>query len=95
MPIPKQSIRVSSVSYTHLDVYKRQVYYLFQNMWFYGAFYFSLVVLFTYFYTAVIFDPTKIAENLQKQGGYVPGIRPGTPTVEYLSGVLGLSLIHI
>lgn len=65
------------------------VYYLFQNMWFYGAFYFSLVVLFTYFYTAVIFDPTKIAENLQKQGGYVPGIRPGTPTVEYLSGVLG------
>ena len=66
-----------------------KVYYLFQNMWFYGAFYFSLVVLFTYFYTAVIFDPTKIAENLQKQGGYVPGIRPGTPTVEYLSGVLG------
>lgn len=65
-----------------------KAYYLFQNQWFYGIFYFLLVVLFTYFYTAVIFDPTKIADNLQKQGGYVPGIRPGTPTVEYLSGVL-------
>ncbi len=64
-------------------------YYLFQNQWFYGVLYFSLVVVFTYFYTAVIFDPTKIAENLQKQGGYVPGIRPGTPTVEYLAKVLG------
>lgn len=64
-------------------------YALFQNQWFYGIFYFSLVVVFTYFYTAVIFDPTKIADNLQKQGGYVPGIRPGTPTVEYLSKVLG------
>ncbi len=64
-------------------------YYLFQNQWFYGLLYFSLVVVFTYFYTAVIFDPMKIAENLQKQGGYVPGIRPGTPTVEYLSKVLG------
>lgn len=66
-----------------------KAYYLFQNQWFYGIFYFSLVVIFTYFYTAVIFDPTKIAENLQKQGGYVPGIRPGTPTVEYLAKVLG------
>ncbi len=66
-----------------------KAYYLFQNQWFYGIFYFALVVLFTYFYTAVIFDPTKIADNLQKQGGYVPGIRPGTPTVEYLSKVLG------
>ncbi len=66
-----------------------KAYYLFQNQWFYGIFYFSLVVVFTYFYTAVIFDPTKIAENLQKQGGYVPGIRPGTPTVEYLAKVLG------
>ncbi len=65
------------------------IYYFFQNQWFYGIFYFSLVVLFTYFYTAVIFDPNKIAENLQKQGGYIPGVRPGIATVEYLSKVLG------
>lgn len=57
---------------------------LFQNQLFYGSLYFALVVLFTYFYTAIVFDPTKIAENLQKQGGYIPGTRPGNPTAEHL-----------
>lgn len=61
-----------------------QVNALFQNQLFYGALYFTLVVLFTYFYTAVVFDPMKISENLQKQGGYVPGIRPGQSTAEHL-----------
>ncbi len=56
----------------------------FQNQIFYGALYFLLVVAFTYFYTAVVFDPNKIADNLQKQGGYIPGIRPGKNTAEYL-----------
>jgi len=60
-----------------------------QNPWFYSGAYFILVVAFTYFYTAVIFDPYKIAENLQKQGGFVPGIRPGTATAEYLGSVIG------
>jgi preprotein translocase subunit SecY len=50
--------------------------------------YFFLVVVFTYFYTAVIFDPVKISENLQKQGGYIPGIRPGTTTAEYLYHII-------
>jgi preprotein translocase subunit SecY len=57
---------------------------LFQDQMFYGGLYFTLVVLFTYFYTAVVFDPMKISENLQKQGGYVPGIRPGQSTAEHL-----------
>lgn len=61
-----------------------QVNALFQNQTFYGVLYFTLVVLFTYFYTAVVFDPMKISENLQKQGGYVPGIRPGNPTAQHL-----------
>ncbi|MDD3487111.1 MAG: preprotein translocase subunit SecY [Candidatus Moranbacteria bacterium] len=61
---------------------------VFKNQVFYGSLYFILVVLFTYFYTAVTFDPHQIAENLQKQGGYVPGIRPGQNTMEYLSRVL-------
>ncbi len=61
---------------------------LFQNQWIYGIVYFSLVVLFTYFYTAVVFDPHKIAENLQKQGGYVPGVRPGSETEEYLGRIV-------
>ncbi len=57
---------------------------LFQNQIFYGVFYFLLVFGFTYFYTAVIFNPEKIAENLQRQGGFIPGIRPGKQTEEYL-----------
>ncbi len=61
---------------------------IFKNQWFYGAAYFILVVLFTYFYTAVTFDPKNIAENLQKQGGFIPGIRPGHTTAEYLNRVL-------
>jgi len=61
---------------------------LFQNNWFYGAAYFVLVVLFTYFYTGVIFKPDQMAENLQKQGGFVPGIRPGQETASYLSKVI-------
>jgi preprotein translocase subunit SecY len=61
---------------------------LFQNQLFYGSMYFILVVLFTYFYTAVVFDPQKIAENLQKQGGYIPGIRPGNSTAEHLYKIM-------
>jgi len=61
---------------------------LFANQVFYGALYFILVVLFTYFYTSVVFKPDQIAENLQKQSGYVPGIRPGTETVHYLKTII-------
>jgi preprotein translocase subunit SecY len=57
---------------------------LFQNQLFYGIVYFLLVFGFTYFYTAVIFHPQKMAENLQKQGGFIPGIRPGAETERYL-----------
>ena len=59
-----------------------------QNLGFYGAVYFVLVVLFTYFYTAVTFDPHAIAENLQKNGAFIPGVRPGSPTEEYLAKVI-------
>ena len=47
-----------------------------------------LVVLFTYFYTAVTFDPHSIAENLQKNGAFIPGVRPGGSTQEYLGKVI-------
>jgi preprotein translocase subunit SecY len=60
---------------------------LFENELFYGVFYFLLVVGFTYFYTEVIFKPDQISENLQKQGGFIPGIRPGRNTSEYLTFV--------
>lgn len=58
---------------------------LFNNQLFYGIVYFILVVAFTYFYTEVIFHPAQIAENLQKQGGFIPGIRPGKNTSDYLA----------
>ncbi len=61
---------------------------LLNNLWFYNSAYFLLVFLFTYFYTAVTFDPEQIAENLQKSGAFVPGIRPGEPTADYISRVL-------
>ncbi len=54
----------------------------------YNIVYFLLVVGFTYFYTAVVFNPEKISENLQKNGGFIPGIRPGTQTAKFLSFVL-------
>ncbi len=56
-----------------------------QNQLIYGLLYFLLVFAFTYFYTEVIFHPAQVAENLQKQGGFIPGIRPGKPTEEYLA----------
>ena len=61
---------------------------IFADQVFYGVFYFIMVVLFTYFYTSVIFKPQQIAENLQKQGGFIPGIRPGRHTADYLNRVV-------
>ena len=61
---------------------------LFNNQLFYGLAYFGMVFGFTFFYTSVIFHPKKIAENLQKQGGFVPGIRPGNETESYIGGVV-------
>ncbi|HKK54561.1 MAG TPA: preprotein translocase subunit SecY [Patescibacteria group bacterium] len=58
---------------------------IFENQLVYGISYFLLVFGFTYFYTEVIFHPDQISENLQKQGGFIPGIRPGKQTAEYLS----------
>jgi preprotein translocase subunit SecY len=58
------------------------------NPWRYGSVYFILVVLFTYFYTAVTFEPRQIADNLQKTGAFVPGVRPGRETEEYVNNVV-------
>jgi len=80
------------------------VYDVFQNQLFYGVMYFLLVFAFTFFYTEVIFHPAQIAENLQKHGGFIPGIRPGRHTAEYLGntthkiiliGALALGIIAI
>jgi len=56
--------------------------------WAYELFYVAFIVFFCYFYTAVTFNPTDVAENIKKHGGYIPGIRPGKETSEYLDTVL-------
>ena len=58
------------------------------NPWDYGFAYFILVVLFTYFYTAVTFEPHRVAENLQKSGAFVPGVRPGRETEDFIGKVV-------
>ncbi|MBI5045666.1 MAG: preprotein translocase subunit SecY [Candidatus Niyogibacteria bacterium] len=64
------------------------IFNFFNNPWIYATLYFVLVFLFTYFYTAVTFDPHAISENLQKSGAFVPGIRPGHSTAEFIEKIL-------
>jgi preprotein translocase subunit SecY len=54
----------------------------------YISMYFLLIVFFTYFYTAITFNPVDVADNIKKYGGFIPGIRPGRPTAEYLDHIL-------
>ena len=58
------------------------------GVYFYSIFYAILIIFFTYFYTAVTFNPMEVADNMKANGGFVPGIRPGRPTVEYLQKVM-------
>lgn len=60
----------------------------FNNQTYYAIMYFVLVILFTYFYTSIVFKPEQVSENLQKQGGFIPGIRPGTETKEYVGTII-------
>ncbi len=61
---------------------------IFSNGWFYSTLYFILVLVFTYFYTAVTFEPESVATNLQKNGAFVPGVRPGRATAEYIGKIV-------
>lgn len=58
------------------------------GIWIYSILNVILIIFFTYFYTAVTFNPPEVAENMKKHGGFIPGIRPGKPTAEYLQKVL-------
>ncbi len=81
-----QLLATSSV--VSLQSFARSINNILANQWIYGSVYFFLVVSFTYFYTAVMFDPEKTAENLQKNGAFIPGFRPGMQTAEHIGYVL-------
>jgi preprotein translocase subunit SecY len=62
---------------------------MFSEQSFVYAFVYGLVIVFfTYFYTAIVFNPKEVAENMKKQGGFIPGIRPGKPTADYIENIL-------
>ncbi len=79
---------LGSVNILWLSQLARAMAEFLRNQFIYGSLYFLLVILFTYFYTAVTFDPDQISQNLQKQGGFIPGIRPGNSTAEYIKHIL-------
>jgi preprotein translocase subunit SecY len=58
------------------------------NNWLYNIIYALIIIFFTYFYTAVVLNPNDLAENMRKYGGFIPGIRPGRKTAEYIDRVL-------
>ena len=60
----------------------------FSDAWLYNVLYVTLIIFFCYFYTAVTFNPIDVADNMKKYGGYIPGIRPGKKTAEYIDRVL-------
>ncbi|KKR74416.1 MAG: Protein translocase subunit SecY, partial [Parcubacteria group bacterium GW2011_GWB2_40_8] len=80
---------LSSINNGAINIISGYINIFMNNLWMYGAAYFILVFFFTYFYTAVTFDPHMISTNLQKGGAFIPGIRPGQPTSDYLSRIIG------
>ena len=57
--------------------------------WPYNLTFAAMILLFSYFYTSIIFNSVDLAENLKKQGGFIPGVKPGASTADYIDGVLG------
>ncbi|MEK7621864.1 MAG: preprotein translocase subunit SecY [Patescibacteria group bacterium] len=79
---------LSQTSHPTVRVVADTILGLLNNSWFYAIVYFILVFLFTYFYSAITFDPDAISTNLQKSGAFIPGIRPGRPTAEHLGKIV-------
>jgi preprotein translocase subunit SecY len=73
--------------FTPWEFLRRYAGMVLPGQWLGDILYFALIIIFTYFYTAVSFDPNDVANNIKKYGGFIPGIRPGRPTTEYLMRV--------
>ncbi|OHA46204.1 MAG: preprotein translocase subunit SecY [Candidatus Terrybacteria bacterium RIFCSPLOWO2_01_FULL_44_24] len=79
---------LSGVGFAPVARAAQAISYAVQNQTLYATFYFFFVVVFTYFYTSVVFDPKEVAQNLQKSGGFIPGIRPGQSTAAFISFIM-------
>jgi len=81
--VPSTGAQFSNVSWL------RDLSEFFQpGTWFYYVLFSALIVFFTYFYTAIVFNPVDLSENLKKQGGFIPGVKPGQKTADYIDQVL-------
>lgn len=86
---PQMAINIlSSFNWPWVASFSNYVLEFFNNLPLYAGVYFVLVFLFTFFYTAVTFDPESVAKNLQRNGAFIPGIRPGGQTSEYLGNLV-------
>ena len=89
MLFPQMILNVlASFNVSGVAALSEKVTAFFQNQELYAIIYFALVFVFTYFYTAVTFDPDAMSKNLQRTGAFIPGIRPGTHTSEYLGKLI-------
>lgn len=79
---------LASFNVPNVAALSEKVLAFFQNQELYALIYFALVIIFTFFYTAVTFDPDAMSKNLQRSGAFIPGIRPGTHTSEYLGKLI-------
>jgi len=79
---------LSKIDVPTIQVVASSILNFINNPWVYASIYFLLVFAFTYFYTAVTFDPNAIAENLQKSGAFIPGVRPGQSTSTHIAKIL-------
>ena len=74
--------------WTQVDIFQSMANFLQRGVWVYYLTYGGLILIFSYFWVSIMFKPVQIADDLKKNGGYIPGIRPGTPTAEYLDYVM-------
>lgn len=79
---------LTTVANPTLQAIAQKIVAILANQWLYGIGYFILVFLFTYFYTAITFDPDTMAKNLQRSGAFIPGVRPGPSTITYIGNIL-------
>ena len=81
-------VPVTIGSFSQNETLQDLLQYLHPNHWGHAVVFAALILLFSFFYTALIFNPEEVSENLKKNGGFIPTVRPGKPTADYLYGIL-------